>query len=143
MAHEGANESLLRTPSSRAGSYGSQSVVDLPDAPHFNFRYMVHDATSWDVLRTDLGLHAALYGIFSLSDHCIDVSYAVNPTPTSSRGPQKCKDAQLTGFCVLFTMFTASAGTKERDPCWASPLFPANPATKSLTATIPTVAMLS
>lgn len=65
------------------------------------------------------------------------------PRPTSSREPQKCKDAQYAGSCVLFTMFTASADTKERYPCWASPLFPSNPATESLAATIPTIAMLS
>lgn len=93
MAHEGAHESLLRTPSSRAGSCGSQCFVDLPDAPHFNFRYMVQVTTSWDVLRTYLDLHAAQYGILSLSDHCIDVSSAVHPTPniiTRTAKMQRC-----------------------------------------------------
>jgi hypothetical protein len=41
MVHEGAPEPLLRTPSSRTGSGGSQSFVDLLLVPHLKFRYKV------------------------------------------------------------------------------------------------------
>ncbi|KAF1930929.1 uncharacterized protein M421DRAFT_90708 [Didymella exigua CBS 183.55] len=139
---KGAHESLLRTLSSRTGSCGSQSFVDLPDAPHFIFRYMVHDITDQDVLRTYLVPHTAQFGSMSLSDQCLDVSPAVNPTPISSREQQKCIRAQHTEICVSFTMFTASAGTKERHPCRASPLSQRQPPS-SLTATVPTIAMLN
>lgn len=52
MAHEGAHECLLRMPSSRTGSFGSQSFVDLPNAPHLKFRYMICDIATrvvWEI----------------------------------------------------------------------------------------------
>lgn len=93
MAHEGAHETVLRTPSSRTGSCGCQSFVDLPDAPHLQFRYMVNDITDRGQLRTYLVQPAAQYGSLPLSDQLhLDVSFAINPT-LESRELQKCRGA--------------------------------------------------
>lgn len=124
MAHEGAHEFLLRTPSSRTGNFGGQSSVDLRDTPHLKFRYMLHNNAS-----RGLGMNlpgatcrcnmAVCLLLINCILTCLPLS---NPTPKSSRELQRCKGAQHIGICVPFTMFAASAGTKERDPCWASPL---------------------
>ena len=143
MAHEGAHESLLRTPASRTGSCGSQSFVDLLNAPHFNFRYMVHDTTSWDVLRTYLVFmhrNMAFYPYLIIALTCLLLSIP-RQHRHENRKNAKMPSTQDSACCSQCSL--QALALRSGIPVGPHLLFPANPATKSLTATIPTIAMFS